>query len=276
MTGKIHTVGSRAQVWHGTAKKTSGGLTKSDLMMNKHGRIVSKDKYTTAKREMRLKKHGYGTKKGHFGFVKKGSRKMHGGMQMYPLSPANISAKGSAIDGSPLLGDGIAGAGITTGDAGSANLQVLAGMAGGAYRSKSKSKSKSMYGGMQMYPLSPAPYTSQGNASSGWKFLGDGIAGAGITTGDAGSANLQVLAGMSGGAYRSKSKSKSMKGGAYRSKSKSKSKSMYGGAYRSKSKSKSKSMYGGTTKENAPFPMGSPQWNALNQKALNSGPVKQY
>jgi hypothetical protein len=34
------TTGSRAQVWHGTAKKTAGGLTKSHLMMNKHGRIV--------------------------------------------------------------------------------------------------------------------------------------------------------------------------------------------------------------------------------------------
>ena len=50
MTGKIHTIGSRAQVWHGTAKKTSGGLLKSDLMMNKAGRIVSKAKHFTAKK----------------------------------------------------------------------------------------------------------------------------------------------------------------------------------------------------------------------------------
>ena len=28
-------VGSRAQVWHGTADKTSGGLTKKDLKFNK-------------------------------------------------------------------------------------------------------------------------------------------------------------------------------------------------------------------------------------------------
>ena len=34
-------VGSRAQVMHGTAKMTSGGLEKKDLMM-KDGRIVSK------------------------------------------------------------------------------------------------------------------------------------------------------------------------------------------------------------------------------------------
>ena len=31
--------GSRAQVWHGTAFKTSGGLKKTDLMQNKAGRI---------------------------------------------------------------------------------------------------------------------------------------------------------------------------------------------------------------------------------------------
>ena len=35
------TVGSRAEVFHGTADKTSGGLVKKDLMM-KDGRIVSK------------------------------------------------------------------------------------------------------------------------------------------------------------------------------------------------------------------------------------------
>jgi hypothetical protein len=58
------TVGSRAEVWHGTAKKTSGGLTKSDLIKTKAGRIVSKSKHNSAKREMRLLKHGYGTKKG--------------------------------------------------------------------------------------------------------------------------------------------------------------------------------------------------------------------
>lgn len=62
--------GSRAQVWHGTAYKTTGGLTKSDLMKNKHGRIVSKSKHKTAKKEKRLEKHGYTAKKGHFGPVR--------------------------------------------------------------------------------------------------------------------------------------------------------------------------------------------------------------
>ena len=32
--------GSRAQVWHGTAYKTSGGLTKDKLLMNKHGNEI--------------------------------------------------------------------------------------------------------------------------------------------------------------------------------------------------------------------------------------------
>lgn len=42
-------VGSRAQVWHGTAHHTSGGLTKGDLM-KKHGRLVSRRASAAAKR----------------------------------------------------------------------------------------------------------------------------------------------------------------------------------------------------------------------------------
>jgi hypothetical protein len=38
------TVGSYAEVFHGTAKRTSGRLTKSDLTKNPQGRIVSKKK----------------------------------------------------------------------------------------------------------------------------------------------------------------------------------------------------------------------------------------
>ncbi len=69
--------GSRAQVWHGTAYQTSGNLCKSELMMNKNGRIVSKRKHTTAKREKRLVKAGYLTKKGKFGYVKKSHTRKH-------------------------------------------------------------------------------------------------------------------------------------------------------------------------------------------------------
>ena len=66
-----HLEGSRAQVWHGTAFRTPGGLKKHDLMQNKRGRIVSVRKHKTAKKQKRLEKAGYFTKKGHFGFVKK-------------------------------------------------------------------------------------------------------------------------------------------------------------------------------------------------------------
>jgi hypothetical protein len=64
-------VGSRASVYHGTAYKTTGELVKKDLVQNKNGRIVSVKKHTTAKRERRLEKAGYFTRKGKFGFVKK-------------------------------------------------------------------------------------------------------------------------------------------------------------------------------------------------------------
>ena len=72
INGKTHEIliGTRAQVWHGTAYKTTGGLTKSHLFQNKAGRIVSAKKRATAKKEKRLVKAGYGTKKGKFGFVK--------------------------------------------------------------------------------------------------------------------------------------------------------------------------------------------------------------
>lgn len=63
----VKKVGSRAQVWHGNAEKTAGGLRKKDLIKNKHGRIVSKKKYETAKRENRLVKAGWVTKKGVWG-----------------------------------------------------------------------------------------------------------------------------------------------------------------------------------------------------------------
>jgi hypothetical protein len=94
------TIGSRRQVWNGTAKKTSGGLTKSDLIMNKHHRIVSKNKSISSKKHNRLLEHGYGTKKGKFGFVKIGSKsstkkhrkrgkKMRGGYN--GLNPADVN-----------------------------------------------------------------------------------------------------------------------------------------------------------------------------------------
>jgi hypothetical protein len=64
-------VGSRAQVFHGNADHTPGGLKKKDLMKNKHGEIVSRKKHLQAKKDNRLVKAGFLTKKGQFGFVRK-------------------------------------------------------------------------------------------------------------------------------------------------------------------------------------------------------------
>lgn len=66
--------GSRAQVMHGSAKRTSGGLQKKDLKYNKQGKIVSKKMSARAKKEKRLVKAGYKTKKGTFGSFKNGKR----------------------------------------------------------------------------------------------------------------------------------------------------------------------------------------------------------
>lgn len=70
-------MGSREKVWNGTVHKTTGGLTRKDLVMNKWGRIVSANKYKTAKKEMRLQKHGFFAEKGKFGAV---TRKVRGGI----------------------------------------------------------------------------------------------------------------------------------------------------------------------------------------------------
>ena len=50
MTTPTQNIGSRAQVMHGTARKTSGGLLKKDLAYNKSGAIVSKKKSAIAKK----------------------------------------------------------------------------------------------------------------------------------------------------------------------------------------------------------------------------------
>jgi hypothetical protein len=63
-------VGTRSQVMHGNAKMTGGGLKKKDLKYNKQGKIVSKKMSAMAKKEKRLQKAGYTTKKGQFGAVK--------------------------------------------------------------------------------------------------------------------------------------------------------------------------------------------------------------
>jgi len=78
-------IGTRAEVMHGTAYKTSAGkikgkggdsLTKMHLKYNKHGRIVSRAKSAKkGKLLAQLRRAGYTTKKGSFGAVKVGSKK---------------------------------------------------------------------------------------------------------------------------------------------------------------------------------------------------------
>lgn len=48
---KTKTVGSRAEVFHGNALRTAGGLTKKDLIKNKRGIIVSKKKSEMSKKK---------------------------------------------------------------------------------------------------------------------------------------------------------------------------------------------------------------------------------
>jgi hypothetical protein len=72
MTGKMKTFGSKAQVYHGTCKKTAGGLKKSDLMMTKKGRIVSRKQHAAGKKAIkRLFSLGYKPKKGTFKAMRK-------------------------------------------------------------------------------------------------------------------------------------------------------------------------------------------------------------
>jgi hypothetical protein len=63
--------GSRAEVMHGVAEMTKGRRRKSYFFKNKHGEIVSKKLSLLAKKEKRLEKAGYFTRKGQFGAFKK-------------------------------------------------------------------------------------------------------------------------------------------------------------------------------------------------------------
>ena len=67
MGGATVTVGSKAQVFHGTAHHTKGGLTRKDLIRNKRGKIVSRKQAAAGKKAYsRLVKAGFKPKKGHF------------------------------------------------------------------------------------------------------------------------------------------------------------------------------------------------------------------
>ena len=69
---KMPAVGTKAQVFHGTAKHTSGGLKKKDLMKTHKGRIVSRKKHALGKKSLKnLIKAGYKAKKGTFKLFKR-------------------------------------------------------------------------------------------------------------------------------------------------------------------------------------------------------------
>ena len=71
-TRKMPASGSKAQVWHGTARHTPGGLTRKDLMKTKKGRIVSRRKHAIGLRRIKsLRKLGFKAKKGTFKLFKK-------------------------------------------------------------------------------------------------------------------------------------------------------------------------------------------------------------
>jgi hypothetical protein len=176
-------IGSRAEVWHGSAKKTSGGLTKSHLMKNKSGRIVSRKKHFSAKKDNRLVKAGFKTKKGHFGFIKSGSKKhghgkkMRGGMVHNISSPADLSkdlqSLGSnsvqfraGMTGGSAYGNEFNPADVNASDItgymsrNSTNVQMRAGQAGGKRHRRSHKMrggtSKGMMGRIEGSPLDAA------------------------------------------------------------------------------------------------------------------------
>jgi hypothetical protein len=145
-------IGTRAQVWHGTAYKTTGGLTHSDLMKNKSGRIVSKAKHNTAKKDKRLIKAGYFTKKGHFGFVKK----TRGGAAATTPSSSATSANAMA---SQLLAKMPSMPAMTSSNATT--------MKKGGRRHRSRSRGRRGGGLGASFALSPAPFDGKGVGTSG-------------------------------------------------------------------------------------------------------------
>ena len=104
MTEHIKAVGSRAEVFHGSAKHTSGGLRKKDLMKTKSGRIVSRKKHMQGKKTIkRLFALGYKPKKGTFKLFGKGkrtTRRARGG--------AAMDASGNVAHASSVLADTMA------------------------------------------------------------------------------------------------------------------------------------------------------------------------
>jgi hypothetical protein len=71
MTDKVKRIGSKAEVFHLSARQTVGGLKKKDLMKHK-GRIISRKKHAAGKKAIKhLRALGYIAKKGTFKLMSK-------------------------------------------------------------------------------------------------------------------------------------------------------------------------------------------------------------
>jgi len=174
--------GTRAQVYHGTAYKTRSGLTKEDLVRNKRNRIVSRKKHISSKRENRLVKHGFVTKKGKFGSYHVGGTRggrHRGGYASNSFSPASIDEGSVGKLDTSLSANGIAGAGITDFDnQGSIGVQLRSGQTAGRRRRRHGGTMKRMGGRRRRRPRRGG-YAS--NSFDPMPLSGSGIDGAGIT-----------------------------------------------------------------------------------------------
>lgn len=94
----MKTVGSRAEVFHGNAKRTSGRLTKADLMKNAAGRIVSVRKHEAGKSALKfLHAKGYIAVKGKFGSARQEPlQTVSDNADTAPSAAADVAGAGSA------------------------------------------------------------------------------------------------------------------------------------------------------------------------------------
>jgi len=96
MTDKIKTIGSKAEVFHGTAKKTSGGIVRAGLVKNRHGRIVSRKKQALGRKSIKhLFALGFKPKKGKFSLMRKS-------MAKGKKSKRSTRKRGGATEGADL------------------------------------------------------------------------------------------------------------------------------------------------------------------------------
>ena len=178
-------IGTRAQVWHGTAYKTSGGLTKTDLLQNKNGRIVSRAKHSTAKKENRLVKAGFGTKKGVFGYVQLNKKtkskrsKQSGGVGMPGNNNNNNNNSSNNNSSNSMMkmaavknmsGKQSGGVGNMPGNNSNNNNSSNSMMKMAAVKNMSSNKSggrRSRRGGSGMSALSPSSFNGKGVGTSG-------------------------------------------------------------------------------------------------------------